>query len=108
MARLDLHTKLLSVVEGTDIQVWYSPNLPSNIRLKYPTIVYSDVPSNETQYANNKIYINYNKYEITFMSKVHNREIPIAIANAVNFGKIVREYESDNVYHTIISCYEIY
>lgn len=108
MARLDLHSKLKKIGDSIGAKVWYSPELPSNIRLEYPTIVYSDVPGNEVQYANNKIYMNHNKYEITFMSRTHDKSTVLNIVNAVNFGKIIREYEKEKIYHTIISCYEIY
>ena len=59
--RIELHSELIQF----SANVYFQP--PSDIRLKYPCIVYNKVTL-AVEHANNKIYKNMQEYLITVMS----------------------------------------
>ena len=106
MSRTHLSGILHEVADKIGCQVYYKPK--TNVRLKYPCIVYS--PSTITdQKANNVSFITHRNYEITFMTQTLNYEEDAKrIASSVPYGSIVREFESDNIQHVIIGCSDIF
>lgn len=107
MSRIHLDGILKQVAERNgNIPVYYKP--PSNMRLKYPCIVYSS-SGIEEQKANNTSYLIHRRYEVTYLTQqVDHEAVAKDIADSVPYGYIIREYESDGIQHTVIGCADLY
>lgn len=81
--------------------VYYQP--PESVKIDYPAIIYhrSDVDS---KYANNKTYINTNRYEIIVIDK---RPDNAAIDEILKLPgcSFDRHYTSDNLHHDVLTLY---
>lgn len=106
MSRLALDAILSKIAKSHNIELWFQP--PDGVTLKYPCLLYS--PTNPTNFkANNKPYVIFHNYEITYITKVADHEDIIKeIINAVPYGHLIREFKSDNLYHTVIGCSHTY
>lgn len=93
--RIKLREKLYEIA-GRD-NVYYEP--ASNVRLKYPCIVYK-LSNLNNQHADNIPYIQFLRYEVTVMDKNPDSEISEAISKlpACSF---VNSYVVENIHHTI-------
>lgn len=101
MSRLDLQQTL----EKIGCPVHYQP--PSNYHLTYPCIIYElDAP--DTLFANNKQYLVFTKYNITYITKNADDKVPLDIIKVVRCGAIKNFFKQDNLYHTVITCQELY
>lgn len=105
MSRLDLQARLDAIGEKHGFKVYYQP--PDNVTLKYPCIVYGDSGFTDNR-ADNIHYVIRTRYQITFMTKDADSNIPKEILVAVKHGKLERKFTRDNLYHTVISCLELY
>lgn len=97
--RETFHQILLEILGSSN--VYYRP--PTNIKMKYPCIVY-DLLSFDTRYANNKPYSRNPRYKVTIIdpnpdSKIHMRvgELPMSSFD--------RAYVMDNLNHFVYNVY---
>lgn len=101
MSRLDLQEAL----EKIGCPVHYQP--PSSIHLTYPCIIY-ELDGINSIFADNKVYIGHSKFNVTYITKDADSHIPKQIVDLVKYGSIKRQFKQDNLYHTVISCQELY
>lgn len=98
--RLDLHAKLCDILGSKN--VYFQP--PESIRLVYPCIVYSR--SNvRTRYANNKVYNDFDLYDITVIDKDPDSTIYKDILKSFQMCSFNRFFTSDNLNHNVLSLY---
>ena len=92
--RLKLHNKLCEILGSTN--VYYQP--PESVKMKYPCIVYQRNTTRKLN-ADNKRWLSTDSYDVTFICKDPDSDIPNAIEDG--FGKIRREtrYMADGLYH---------
>lgn len=106
MSRLSLDRVLKKIADSNNCSLWFDP--PTGAILTYPCILYS--PTNPTNLkANNKPYIIFRSYQITYITKEPDHEnIVKEIINKVPYGHLVREYTKNNLHHTVIGCSNTY
>ena len=92
--RLKLHEQLCEILGSRN--VYYKP--PESKKITYPCIVYHRA-ANRKFNADNKKYLSYDSYEVTFISKDPDSDIPDAIEDG--FSRIRREsrYTAEGLYH---------
>ena len=98
-SRLSLHEKLCEVLGSRN--VYFQP--PEDIKINYPAIVYSR-DNIDTEYANNKIYIQKRSYQITIIDRDPDSEILDKLLN-LQSCKYVRSFRADNLNHDILTLY---
>lgn len=99
--RLELHEKLCELLGSRN--VYYQP--PSNIKMKYPCIVYHPNPS-EDRYADNLRYLVYYSYNVQIIA--HDPEYPLFDSFPDNFmfcTEVPSRFESENLNHTNYKLY---
>lgn len=103
--RLELHNRLVSIMKSVDHSladhVYFQP--PSNIRMKYPCIVY-ERSTGDTQFADNYPYIFKIRYQITVIDKNPDSPIPAKVAQ-LPMCTMDRHFVSDNLHHDVLNCY---
>lgn len=98
-SRLKLQTKLEELLENRN--VYYQP--PSSIKMSYPAIRYSKTKHNK-KYANNKIYLKTNCYEIIVIAT--RPDIPVIDKlSELPMCNWNRRYIADNLYHDVFELY---
>lgn len=97
-SRLKLHEELITLLGSEN--VYFQP--PT--RMSYPCIKYSKKQPSLSK-ANNKIYRNTNRYEITVIDYNPESEIPNKILEHFPMCSIDNSYVSDNLNHTILTLY---
>lgn len=97
--RTNLQAKLEKILGSRN--VYYQP--PESVKMSYPAIVYtmSDIDS---KHANDKAYINHNRYEIIVIDKKPDNEAIEKILE-LPFSSFDRHYTSDNLHHDVITLY---
>lgn len=100
MSRLKLHEELCKIL-GTRY-VYFQP--PESIKLNYPCIVYSKSEPSKRN-ANDKLYLNTNKYEGVVIDRDPDSEIPNKIVTHFPMCSLGRSYTSDNLNHTSFTLY---
>lgn len=97
--RTNLQAKLENILGSRN--VYYQP--PESVKMSYPAIVYSrsDIDS---KHANDKTYINHNRYEIIVIDKKPDNEAVEKILE-LPFSGFDRHYTSDNLHHDVITLY---
>ncbi len=98
--RLELQEKLVSVL-GSD-QVFFQP--PSNVQMKYPAIVY-ELSGEFIKRSNNKRYIKYNKYTVTYIYKSIRNDLKETIMDAFTFVDYDRRFIADGLYQDVFTIY---
>lgn len=93
-----LHRELLTIVD----HAYFQP--PENVKLQYPCIIYS-CNNVLPQFANNKPYINYDRYELILIYKDPNTELVKNLRNKFKYCRLDRHYVSDNLYHDAFNLY---
>lgn len=98
-SRLDLQSLLETLLDSKN--VYYQP--PESLKMEYPCIRYlkSDIDS---KYANNKKYINTNKYEIIVIDRKPDNEVINKILE-LPLSSYERHYTGDNLHHDVIILY---
>lgn len=96
-ARTDLHNVLLGLCNN----VYY--RAPESVKMKYPAIRYKKVKP-DVKYANNKIYLSMNCYEITVISNDVDDPINESLSE-LQFCEWDREYQSNNLEHNVYTLF---
>lgn len=97
--QLELQAKLEELLGSRN--VYYQP--PSSLIMKYPAIRYEN-DDIDSKYANNKKYLNTNRYQITVISKEPDHEVKQKILD-LPLSSFDRHYVSDNMNHDVINLY---
>lgn len=98
--RENLH-QILTDILGSKY-VYYQP--PESIKLHYPCIIYSKKQPNEKR-ANDSIYSFTNRYDLTFITKDPDSNIPESIHKALPMSSMDTQFISDGLYHNPITVY---
>lgn len=82
-------------------KVYFQP--PLSVKLEYPCIVYK-LDNIDSKYANNSMYFNMKRYQITIIDKNPDSNIPdnIMKLQMCNFD---RAFSSDNLNHWVFNLY---
>lgn len=107
MSRLHLDSILHEVSNRHgNFPIYFKP--PSGFNLKYPCLVYN--PSGvDSVNANNELYIAHRQYELSFMTqRIDQEELIKDIVKSVPYGRIIREFETNGIQHTLMGCSDIY
>lgn len=93
--RIELHEIFCNILETRN--VYYQP--PESVKMKYPAIVYSRSDINNT-FADDKVYIQSNAYEVTVIDEDPDSEIVKKISLLPNC-RYSRHFEKDNLNHDV-------
>jgi hypothetical protein len=99
-SRLKLHEELCEIL-GTR-NVYFQP--PESIKMQYPAIRYSR-SAPDVKRANNQIYSNTNKYEVTVIDEDPDSDIPDKICAHFRMCGFDRWYPADNLNHFTLTLY---
>lgn len=97
--RLELQEILEKVLGSRN--VYFQPG-PS-IMLKYPCIVYAR-DSNYSEHANNKLYLNRQRYLVTLIDKNPDSAF-VEKLKRLEYSEYSRYYSSDNLHHDVFTIY---
>ena len=98
-SRQELQIMLEKVFESTN--VYYQP--PQNIQMSYPAIKYSKKKP-DTKYANNKVYMKTNCYEIIVISRKPDEPV-IGKLEELPMCEWDNHYTADNLNHDVLTLY---
>ena len=100
--RLKLHTILTDIMKkySSDARVFFK--LDSNIKLKYPCIIYSR-EGDRSRHADNVRYFNNAEFQITVIDGDSDSEVVNDILNTLVSARRSNEFVSDGLYHYIIT-----
>lgn len=82
-------------------EVYYQP--PENVVMKYPCIVYQWDHAN-TQFADNHPYRHHKRYQVTYIDRKVDSDVPDKIAN-LPMSLFSRSYVADNLNHSVFDLY---
>jgi hypothetical protein len=99
-SRLELHEELKAIL-GTK-NVYFQP--PASFKMNYPCIRYSKAPP-DLKRANNNIYQNTSRYEITVIDDDPDSDIPDKILAHFRMCSLDRSYTAENLNHTTLTLY---
>lgn len=94
-----LHRNLVSILGSNN--VYFQP--PETLKIKYPCIVYS-LSSDITKHADDKKYLNKNRYTITIIDKNPDSEFP-NLLKELDYCSFDRFFVSDNLNHFVFDLY---
>lgn len=100
MKREDLQKKLVDILGSSN--VYFQP--PSNLKMKYPAIVYT-LDKIPTRKANNHTYIKNRNYVVTHIYQSPKNELTDKMLDSFQFIKFVNRGYEDGLYN---DRYEIY
>lgn len=97
--RLDLHYKLCEILDSN--HVYFQP--PESIKMIYPCIVYSREPDSIKK-ADDSIYVDKRKYQITIIDKNPDTEIPdrLKVLPYISFDRV---FVSENLNHYVFTIF---
>lgn len=95
-SRLELHAKLLSLMEGN--KVYFQP--PESVKLKYPCIVYSR-KSGDTKYADDNPYNYIQDYQLTIIDNDPDSRFVRKLALAFPMIRHANFFIKDNLNHDV-------
>jgi hypothetical protein len=95
--RLELHNILISITP----YVYFQP--PESVRLTYPCIIYN-INSEKSLYADDYMYGNTMRYNITVIDKNPESDIPNQI-RTLQMCSFDRKFTKDNLHHTVFNIY---
>lgn len=98
--RENLH-QILTDILGSKY-VYYQP--PESIKLHYPCIVYTKKQP-DVKRANNSIYGFTNGYDLTFITKDPDSDIPEKLLKALPMSRMNPQFVTDGLYHNSITVY---
>lgn len=106
MSKFDIHRKRLELQETLEEvlgsrNVYFQP--PSNVKMKYPAIVY-ERSRMDARHANNDIYKLRVPYTVTVIDKRPDSDIPERMLE-LPYCSSDRRYTSDNLYHDVFTLY---
>lgn len=99
-SRLDLHEEFCTLIDSRN--VYYQP--PESVKMNYPGIRYAKTSPNLKR-ANDEIYHQINRYEVTVIDYDPDSEIPDKILHHFQMCSIDRTYVADNLNHTVLTLY---
>jgi len=92
--RLKLHNKLCEILGSN--HVYYQP--PESVKMVYPCIVYHRNTTRKFN-ADNKKYLSYDSYDVTFICKDPDSDIPDAIEDGFSMIRRETRYTAEGLYH---------
>ena len=95
-------SQMLHNVLGSN-NVYFDP--PESVKMKYPAIIYTRAKTN-TKSADNKKFVSYDRFEVTFIRKEADSTIVDAILE-LPYCEHVREYKASDLYHDVFTVYVI-
>lgn len=95
-----LHTKLVEILGSNN--VYFQP--PENLKLKYPCIEYHRTPM-DIKYANDKAYIGTACYQLTYMDKNPDSEIPMKLIENLSMIRHSNYFSYENLNHDVFTVY---
>lgn len=98
-SRLELNNKFVELL-GTN-HVYYQP--PETVKMEYTAIKYSKKKPNK-KYANNKVYIKMNCYEIIVISRKPDDPV-IGKIEKLPMCEWDNHYVADNLHHDVFTLY---
>ena len=98
--RLRLHEELCAILETN--RVYFQP--PASVQMKYPCIRYSKAAP-DIKRANDRIYKNTSRYEVTVIDSDPDSGIPDKVFNHFPMCSWDRAYTADNLNHTVLTLY---
>ena len=82
--------------------VYFQP--PTSTQIKYPCIVYKRTGYN-TLKADNKLYRAIDRYQITYITKDPDSDVPLQILGTFEMCSHNSRFTSDNLYHDVFDLY---
>lgn len=99
--RLELHEKLCTLLGSRN--VYYQP--PSNIRMKYPCIVYHPNPA-EDVFADNRRYLVHYSYKVQIIAHDPEFELFDTFPDCFEYvTEVPQRFEADNLNHANFNLY---
>ena len=98
--RLQLQAELEELLGSRN--VYFQP--PESKKLKYDCIIYNRDNVASTK-ADNHNYLNVNRYNVMFLSRDPDNEMPIKILEHFEYCTYSRHYVADNIYHDVFTLY---
>ena len=98
--RLDLHAELKTVSGLANL--YFSP--PETLKIVYPCIVY-DLNNVDQKFANNSLYKDMNRYDITIISKDPDNDVASKIRTSFPLCRFDRRFISENLVHDVLVLY---
>ena len=98
-SREDLQTMLEKLLGSRN--VYFDP--PSSVRMKYPAIVYSR-GGIDNLHANNKVYNQFNSYELTVIDENPDSDIVKAVSKLPKC-RWTRHFKAENLNHDVFTLY---
>ncbi len=92
--RLKLHEKLCEILGSRN--VYYQP--PESVKMQYPCIVYHRDTTRKFN-ADNRRYLSKDAYEVTFICKDPDSDIPDKIEEELSMIRRQTRYTADGLYH---------
>lgn len=92
--RIELHNKLVEILGSKN--VYFQP--PSNIKLKYPCIIYH-YGIGRSFHADNKNYVYIDAYEVKVIDSDPDSQLPFKLLDSFEMIRRERPYASDGLYH---------
>ena len=99
-SRPQLHEELCELLGSRN--VYYQP--PTSLLMEYPCIRYS-LSGIDQKNANNKHYMNTNRYEVTVIDYNPDSDIPGKILARFPMASFDRPYPSGNLNHCVLTLY---
>lgn len=99
-SRQKLHEELTDILGNGNC--YFQP--PESVKLKYPCIIYSS-DTIDTQYADDHSYILVVRYDVTFITKNPDSEVPFNLLRHFEQIKSDRNFTSDNLHHYTFNLY---
>ena len=98
--RLDLHEEFCKLLKSRN--VYFQP--PANIRMSYPAIRYKLSDISKTA-ANDKAYRLVNGYEVIYIDRNPDSDIPAKILEHFPMCSFVRWYAADDLNHWVFTIF---
>ena len=98
--RVDLQNELERFLGSRN--VYFQP--PSNVKLKYPCIIY-DWARVKPEYANNYIYMHTKAYEVMIIDQNKDSELPDRFLRYLPYTSFSRIYPADGLWHFVYNVY---
>lgn len=98
--RLSLHNELIALLGSTN--VYFQP--PETVKMKYPCIKYTREKPHVRR-ADDKRYINVQRYNLIVISPDPDMDLPERIANHFENCEIENYYTSNNLTHCALNLY---
>lgn len=98
--RLELHEKFCELL-GTR-NVYFQP--PASVKLKYPCFIYKVANRNDLK-ADDKRYRDYVRYEVTFITRDSDSEVPDEVLSTFRYVSHERNFTLDNLHHDIFTIF---